>query len=792
MKIKSIALFLMAVLAWFPVQAQAQGAKNASTSTTNAEEDNVNVPIYKSNTTAYRITATHPTYTTTMDGRSADFSGLPEGPVIWELGVDDDSPAEFPSAPVQSSYAYYPPENPPVGRSDGIHLMPKRFAANGVNNLSLYFTLKDGYEKNNEWALTIDFAEVVGNVGVSLTYYVGDVTNPFLHEITSGQRKVFYTGASRQTFYFNPGGNRYWRPGTDQIYVKLQFSSDTAGAYAMLDTMRLEARVPGIWSIGSKTTATPDFKASGFSNGDVYFVQEHPPVGTDEASIQCPQELNDATMTDQTIRFSTESGTETKIGGTFTVDMGSVTGTLVVKLWTWNGSGWVDRGVKSFSSAALSQSWMLPDGAFMGGNDANQFRLDVISSTEPATPRSTAGARGVYTFMKLVGRALAADQFTTLFDANGTKVVGVKVDGWWQAPNAMTVGVIGGSTLTGCHYLQVYKQIPGQSGLPPQVFVLYQDGNARIIPFKKAGQVLDPPYGSSVIIGPAAESARPFVDIGGVTIHPQNLTADVTYRDGKKALLTIAPAADRSKTVVDVTGVTYDTVTRPFATLRSMWVRNGNSDVDTVQTTAGEFPILGSWTLLDGVSWFFKRNVPSRHNTLAPDIKIERTAGTAPAPVQVYFNAATALRYGGTGATEAYSKQWLVWDFGTNTANGWTGQRLLADSWAATPCSYNVTPNTVVEFDYYGSTISDISGIGFDNDLNESADRFFQLIGTRTWGLQNYRNVWVGPYFNHMVIPIGQFFTGQIHYIVLATDRNDPYSATPSNYFNNLIIRESN
>ncbi|MBV9463071.1 MAG: hypothetical protein JO317_02480 [Verrucomicrobiae bacterium] len=769
---------------------QTQGAKNGSYATSNAEEDNVDVPVYKANTTSFRITATHPTYTSTLDGRSADAASVPVGPMIWQLGVDDGSSAEFPYAPVVQGYSYYPPENPPVGRSDGLNLMPQRYGANGVNFLTLYYTLKDGYEKNNDWKLTIDFADVTGLVGVSLTYYIGDPNNPYLWEISSGQRMVFSSSNKTQSFVFNPGGGgRYWRPGTDQLYVRLQFSSDTAGASAVLDSMKLQAIVPGIWSAGS-LFANGRFKASGYSNGGTYYVQDFPAAGTDQPASECPQELSDGVITDQYLRFTTALGTPTKVGGTYSVTMASVTGSLVARLSSWNGTSWVDRGTNTFTSTSRTQNWTLPDGAFLDGVDANQFWLHVVGSSEAAAIKSTAGAKGIYGYMNLKNRSLAADQFTTLFDNGDVKIVGVKTDGWWQSPNAMTVSVTGGSSLAGAHYLQVYKQIPGVTGtLPPQVFVLYQDGNARIIPFRKTTQTLDPPFGSSVIIGPAAESKRPFVDIASASIDPQNLTADLTYRDGKKALLTIAPAADRSKTAVDVSHITYDTVNRPIATLRSMWVANGNSDVDTIQTSASETPILGAWSFLDDVSWFFKRKFPSQHNTWAPDIRIDQTGATAPPPTVVNFASLAIVPYGGASPIEAQDN----WGFHDVYDNGAT-LRLTGNRWKAVAVPYTITPRTVVEFDFLGDTRAEISGFGFDEDLNDSSStRVFELVGTQTWGIQAYHD-WVYNSatwgWKHYVIPIGQFYTGPMNYMFFCTDDDDYWVETASDYFKNVVIHE--
>lgn len=596
-----------------------QGAVNQSVATTSAEEDNVNVPIYKLGTTAYRITATHPTYSTSLNNRGADFSGG-QGRMLWRIGKLDGSSAEFMQSGFSSPYHHYPTEIPSVGTLQPVSQCPRGLGTGGVQNLNFLYTLKPGIEKNNRWQLTIDFAEVSGTVAIRPSIWIGDFSNPGLHQLHLGITTHVTPTNKRVVYDITPTSNsRYWRDGTDQIYISLETTGGTtAGAYANFDCLTLDAVRDGIFSIGSRYAQPNTMKLSGYADNDVYHAEDLPASGTDEPSTEFPKEINEATLKNQYIRFTTDQ----RVGGNFSVNFWQVNGTLSLRAKTWNGSGWVDQGRKTFTSSEKSQTWTFPDGTFIEGVDANQIWLHVESQAEGGS--TTSGASGLYTFVTLQPRATVADQITTLYDAGGVKVTAVKVDGWWRGSSAMNVSVSGGSALNDAHYLQIHKQIPGQTGFPPQVFVLYQDGNARIIPFKQTGQTEDPPFGSSVVIGPAPKSARPFVDISSVSINPQNLTLTLAYRDGTQANVAVSPAADRSNTVVDVSGITYNTYNYPFATMRSMWVNDGDSDCDTIETTAsGENPILGSWTTLQGTSWMFKRKVPSLHNTRAPDIKIE-------------------------------------------------------------------------------------------------------------------------------------------------------------------------
>jgi hypothetical protein len=111
------------------------------------------------------------------------------------------------------------------------------------------------------------------------------------------------------------------------------------------------------------------------------------------------------------------------------------------------------------------------------------------------------------------------------------------------------------------------------------------------------------------------------VDIQEVQVNPTALSLDIIYRNGV-GTAHIDLAVDRSKAVAKVE-VGYNTSTQiPFATFRSMYVVDGNADVDYIQTQDGDFGILSNWTSLQGLWWFFHRNFWSRHNTSAPDIRI--------------------------------------------------------------------------------------------------------------------------------------------------------------------------
>ena len=102
----------------------------------------------------------------------------------------------------------------------------------------------------------------------------------------------------------------------------------------------------------------------------------------------------------------------------------------------------------------------------------------------------------------------------------------------------------------------------------PRFFVLYMDGNLRLIPHPPEGMARVC-FGSSVIVGPAAMSARPIAEIVSVRYLSASKTMEVDYAAGGSAILTLQEV-DRTLARVGVT-VNYGTVP-PFATFRSMFV----------------------------------------------------------------------------------------------------------------------------------------------------------------------------------------------------------------------------
>lgn len=179
-------------------------------------------------------------------------------------------------------------------------------------------------------------------------------------------------------------------------------------------------------------------------------------------------------------------------------------------------------------------------------------------------------------------------------------------------------GVNQGATNT--HLFEIAKTIPGSTEAPI-FFAIYSDGYVRLIAFPPVGQP-DICMGASVIIGPSEPSERPYADISAIDFRTTNSTLLVTYRAGGTALIDYGNVSRTSASLK--VSVNYPT-DKPFCTIRTMFVSNGNSDCDSIIWKNGSTTTTNN--IMDfrgdsGTNWFFCRRFHSIQRDSAPDIRI--------------------------------------------------------------------------------------------------------------------------------------------------------------------------
>jgi len=129
------------------------------------------------------------------------------------------------------------------------------------------------------------------------------------------------------------------------------------------------------------------------------------------------------------------------------------------------------------------------------------------------------------------------------------------------------------------------------------------------------------------------------------------------------------------------------------------------------------------------------------------------------------------------------SSSWQLQDSG-HTIN------MYGNTWKVIPLNYNVTANTVVEFDFKSDgTEPEIGGIGFDNDTTLSSDQTWKVYGTQAWGYTTYDNYSPSGWTSYS-IPVGQSLTaGTYTYLVLVNDFDG--GSGSNSYIRNIRVYES-
>ncbi len=118
--------------------------------------------------------------------------------------------------------------------------------------------------------------------------------------------------------------------------------------------------------------------------------------------------------------------------------------------------------------------------------------------------------------------------------------------------------------------------------------------------------------------------------------------------------------------------------------------------------------------------------------------------------------------------------------------NSGSSLKLTNNTWKYISMNYNVTANTVVEFEFSSTSEGEIHGIGFEDDNSLTSNRYFKVHGSQNYGVTNYDNYTSGT--QTYIIPVGNFYTGSMDRLVFIND-NDAGSGNTST-FNNIKIYE--
>ena len=275
--------------------------------------------------------------------------------------------------------------------------------------------------------------------------------------------------------------------------------------------------------------------------------------------------------------------------------------------------------MRDLSQTRITALWLIPDYSW---SDEEFNEIYLLITTKQSQ-------RVLVDYISLNRRRELGETITTLYEDVDTALVGVNVDFWWRRPNTMTVTVDDGTSNQGVFenidYIRLQKRNPGCNSTT-QLFVLYQDGNSRSLPPLIHG-VDWIPFGSSVIIGPSNLTCfKPAADIRA--LHIQQVTPtlrfQITYNDNSTATVEVCTHKLQTDVHVYDINMSGNRTEIPFVRFRSMWVTNGNCDVDHFKTN-GEpgRPILTKWENLESTWAKFYRSCESKHLNKSPDMSIE-------------------------------------------------------------------------------------------------------------------------------------------------------------------------
>ncbi|MEX2034839.1 MAG: hypothetical protein WEA28_06590 [Xanthobacteraceae bacterium] len=207
----------------------------------------------------------------------------------------------------------------------------------------------------------------------------------------------------------------------------------------------------------------------------------------------------------------------------------------------------------------------------------------------------------------------------TIYETEEWQLVGLTFESFWR-PNQVPVRV-GDRVESGFHLLQLWTRHQERA---EEVLVLYPaDGYWRARPLPPQNLRWSA-YGSSFLIGPVETAGRPFVDIRDIAFDPATRNFTLNFVRGGSATLRL-DKLDQERIALEVTLSAPVAAERPFAALRSMFVREDNADVAQVGWRGKDSPAWQQMPVMhfsraSAAELWAGRVVPSRHNTSAPDM----------------------------------------------------------------------------------------------------------------------------------------------------------------------------
>lgn len=119
------------------------------------------------------------------------------------------------------------------------------------------------------------------------------------------------------------------------------------------------------------------------------------------------------------------------------------------------------------------------------------------------------------------------------------------------------------------------------------------------------------------------------------------------------------------------------------------------------------------------------------------------------------------------------------------------GIRLWGNAWKTVDVNTEITPNTVIEFDFRSTHQGQIHGFGFDTDKQyDKGSHVFQVYGYEAWShIGQQFNTYTGTGWKRFRIRVGRYLTGKYKYLHFIADED--VIARAESQFRNVRIYEA-
>lgn len=279
---------------------------------------------------------------------------------------------------------------------------------------------------------------------------------------------------------------------------------------------------------------------------------------------------------------------------------------------------WSEPTAKYFSPLVRSEIWVVDSDAWSIDQDSE---LELIILTNPYTPEVLE-----IEHLSLTRRSFRENRKKNIHQSQATRidVVTKGTTNIGQSGKMKVRNMDRGSDVhPDVDYVSLFHILPWSKKYS-EVLRFHHTGKLELLPLAPPG--LDQvPFGSAFIVGQHNSTDRnPEAPIRDLDIWPEKLAFNVTYFDGGVSTLTFKPSLQKSQVIVNGIEFRNSPEEMAFVSLTSMWLNDGNSEVDHVSTNGNQVRhVVNGWQNLYGTSFSFMKKCISKFNTQGPDMTLK-------------------------------------------------------------------------------------------------------------------------------------------------------------------------